>query len=1164
MAVTMLPEDIKTLQQIQDVDSLVEYLRDELNWPLTADDIDDLTFDYAPEELGLEQQHVVKLRSVKQLRPLVSNQPWGIFFLEFEPKKLPVVVLRRILRELVPKRRLSSNASELAVWNKGDLLFVSAMGEQSHRRISFAHFRDDASGTPVLETFDWDDHETQFNSIGLSLSKLHWPSNAADLTNWRQEWSAAFTKPHGYVVETARDLSLRLAELASRVRNRVQEIYDVERKSGPLHNLYEAFKAALVHDLEVAVFSDMLAQTVAYGLFAARTETGQVLGLSNLAHMIPATNPFLRELFGEIENLGSDKTSYVNFDELGVSDIAELLNNAKMDVILADFGRQTSDGREDPVIHFYESFLKEYDVKQRIERGVFYTPKPVVSFIVRSVDRILRDEFGLSDGLADTSTWGQMQSRYPSLNLPKGVTLDMPFVQILDPATGTGTFLEMVIQVIWETMTDKWRMEHKNKEQILAAWNEYVPKHLLPRLNGFELMMAPYAIAHVKLGLKLKLLGYDFQSGERLRVFLTNTLEEPDELGRQGVVQKNWMNAFNFLAHESRAAGSVKRSCGITVVVGNPPYSYESANIGGFISELVRDYYTVDGQPLGERNPRGLQDDYVKFIRIAQWFLGKAGVGVLGYITNHGYLNNPTFRGMRQSLLTAFPLVDVVDLHGNSKWKEQNPHGANDENVFDIQQGVAIGFFRKTPIVSNEVVRHSDLWGRREEKAEVLYSTGYADIGSLVITPQAQQYYLVNHDQTMAAEYERYLPITSIMPINSVGLYTARDEFVIQIERDEILPLLREFISITPENARNRFGLGPDSEDWKVHLAQTDVRESGPNQTHVCRISYRPFDDRATYYTGVSRGLMCRPRGEIMQHMISTPNLALCFMRRSREQVVTNFWVATGLIDKTILSSADNASFAPLYLNRGNGNISVNFSGGFLDLLGQRIGVTMSSPSRVATHGEPKNDADLILTLGMFDEFHGLFRANPKGDPAECLEAPEQRLEVSPVDVLAYIYAIFYSRIYRTRYSELLKNDFPRVPVTSNTSLFSALVSCGQKILNLHTTLANATNPAARLSPTGTSSVDAAPNYVYAEALSEGRVYINKTQYFSPVPQEVWEFHVGGYQVCHKWLKDRKGRTLTAEDIAHYGRIVAALGETIRLMGEIDEVIDEHGGWPLQ
>lgn len=731
----MPPINAEDLRNITDFPSLVKYLRDTLKWHLEAEDIDDLTFDYEPKELGLESQYAVKLRSIKQLRPLSDRQPFGVFYLEFEPKRLPVVVLRRILRALVPKKRQTAADSTRAVWNKNDLLFISQIGEGAARRISFAHFKGSGDALPVLHTFDWDASETNFQLISPSLEKLKWPDDDRDVEEWRSAWTGAFPKPHEYGIATAEKMSVELARLARDIRDAVKEIYRYESANGSLHTLCTAFQKVLVHDLTPDGFADTIAQTIAYGLFAAKVELdlGKLLGVTNLADMIPATNPFLRELFREIEKLSGEEKGYINFDELGVSALVDTLNKADMGLVLADFGRQTGEGREDPVIYFYEHFLKEYDKKEKVKRGEFYTPKSVVSYIVRSVDILLREKFDLADGLADTATWGEMAARNKDIAIPKGVSPNAPFVQILDPATGTGTFLETVIEVVHETLTHKWNAQRLTQEQRRAAWNEYVPKHLLPRLNAFELKMAPYAIAHVKLGLKLKQLGYDFQSNERLRVFLTNTLEPPT----QGDKQLTFLPEF--LSQESFEADAVKRDTPITVVIGNPPYSSVSANMGKTQREIVEPYRYLDGVKIKERGAlqleKNLQDDYVKFIRYAEQRASQVGMSIIGLITNHAYLTNPTLRGMRYSLVKNSSEIWIVDLHGNSKRKEVSPVGTGDKNVFDIQQGVAISVFLFQPNCHLTEVYHSELWGDREVKYDILAQSNHTDLPTNRILP---------------------------------------------------------------------------------------------------------------------------------------------------------------------------------------------------------------------------------------------------------------------------------------------------------------------------------------------------------------------------------------------------------------------------------------------
>lgn len=686
-----MSQNLERLRSIKSFPSLVKYLRDELDWPIESDDVEDLTFEYEAEELGLDAKTAAKIKEIKQLRPFVTGQPWGIFYINFEPKQLPVVALRRILGKLVLKKRASGNKAQQASWLLNDLLFISSYGESDERAISFAHFSEDKvfGDLPTLRVLGWDAQDTvlRLEDVEQTLNnKLHWPEDESNVEDWRKSWSSAFTLRPREVIRTSKELAIKLADLAKLIRARVNQLLAIESEKGPLRKLLTAFQEALIHDLDEDGFADMYAQTIAYGLLTARVSRPAGLIADNI-HDLPNTNPFLKEQLEAFLTVGGRKRK-VDFDELGVNEVVELLRNANMEAVLKDFGDRNP--QEDPVIHFYELFLKEYDPEKRMKRGVFYTPRPVVSFIVRSVDEILRTEFGLEDGLADTTTWGEMEERHEGLNIPQGVKSDEPFVQILDPATGTGTFLVEVIDRIYATMRTKWQQQGKSAEEMYDLWNDYVPRHLLPRLHGFELMMAPYAIAHMKIGLKLRETHYSFLSSERARIYLTNTLEEPKNFS-------SYLEQMSpALAHEAEAANKVKRSTPITLVIGNPPYSGESMNKGDWIRNLINDYMYVDGSHLNERGKKNwLQDDYVKFIRFAQLDIDKVGTGVLGLITNHGYLDNPTFRGMRSALGKTFEDIRLLDLHGNSKKREKAPSEIKDENVFDIQQGVAIGLFVK-------------------------------------------------------------------------------------------------------------------------------------------------------------------------------------------------------------------------------------------------------------------------------------------------------------------------------------------------------------------------------------------------------------------------------------------------------------------------------------
>ncbi|MFM8331930.1 MAG: type ISP restriction/modification enzyme, partial [Candidatus Methylumidiphilus sp.] len=943
----------ENLRAIQNFDQLIRYLEDELGWPLQEYGFDELTFEYSPEELGIKEQDAAKITQVHQLRPLYTGQPWGIFFVEFETKKLPVVVLRRILSHLVVKKRASANSATAAAWHTEDLLFISAFGEiaSQQREIAFAHFHQEPGDLPSLRVLGWDGADTPLKLDHLDKTlreRLRWPDDKADQTAWREQWSRPFRHRIGHVIRTSDNLAEVLAELARTIRDRAQTMLAAEADNGPLRVLHKAFKTALIHDLSEDSFADTYAQTITYGLLtAAISKTdhsegcqGTALIADNITDMVPITNPFLKEMLQTFLHVGGRKGG-IDFDELGIQDVVELLRGEQTDLpaILRDFGNKTRG--EDPVIHFYEHFLSAYNKKLKIQRGVFYTPQPVVSYIVRSVHELLQTEFGLEDGLASTVTWGEMakklvipagmpESSHKDVNLPtnnepqiktgtagelpsmalgsgipcrndaqptpfkipEGNSPDSPFVVILDPATGTATFLVGVIDMIHKTLTEKWRKQGMKDKQREAAWNEYVPKHLLPRLYGYELMMAPYAIAHMKIGLKLHETGYLFGSDERARIYLTNALEPASD----GKGQMEIEALAPALAHEAQAVNAVKQGQRFTVVVGNPPYSGHSSNNGAWIADLLRKkavqspgYFEVDGAPLGEKNPKWLNDDYVKFIRLAQVTIEQAHTGLLGYITNHGYLDNPTFRGMRQSLMHTFDSSYLFDLHGNSKKKEKTADGGKDENVFDIQQGVAIGIFIKYSGLLNPYekgnkfeangVSHAGLYGLRADKYRTLSAQGFAGTHWNSLSPSVPFILFSPQNETLSAEYEQGWKITDIMPVNSVGIVTARDALTIHWSSEEVWETVTDFAKLDVEKAREKYSLGKDAQDWKVGKAQADLNNSGPNHKNITTVLYRPFDVRYTYYTGKPSGFLCRPRSDVMQNFLDKNNVGLGISR---------------------------------------------------------------------------------------------------------------------------------------------------------------------------------------------------------------------------------------------------------------------------------------------
>ena len=1146
-----MPTDHRSaLASIKRFDQLIAYLRDEMGWPIARDsfeDVDDLFYDFTADELGIDPKTAAKIESIKRLRPLSPRQPWGIFFVKFEPKKLPVVALRRILSQVALKKRASANSAERTAWAKDDLLFVSNYGVGDERQISFAHFSTPTNGhaLPTLKVLGWDNRDTalHLDTVATELTEhLAWPKNDSDASAWREQWRAAFTLRHREVIATSRELSVRLAELARTIRDRITTALAIETKRGPLNTLMKAFQAALVHGLDADGFADMYAQTIAYGLLSARIADPHKKTVDDFAsHM--RTNPLLRDLMETFLQVGGRHTKPgaegIDFDELGVAEVVELLDTANMEAVVRDFGNRNP--REDPVVHFYELFLKEYDAEKRMQRGVFYTPRPVVSYIVRSVHTLLRSEFGLKDGLADTATWGEMAERREDLRIPDAISPDQGFVQILDPATGTGTFLVEAIDLIHKTLVAKWQTQGHDEMKIDALWNEYVPEHLLPRLHGYELLMAPYAIAHLKIGLKLYETGYRFVRDERARVYLTNALEPAQDFSQ---------GAFDFaiqaLADEAQAVNEIKRAARFTVIIGNPPYSGHSANKGAWIRELLRgsagnrrveNYFEVDGGSLNERNPKWLNNDYVKFIRLAHWQIECTGRGVLGFITSNSYLNSPTFRGMRESLAATFPRAHLLDLHGNANNRDRAPDGGKDENVFDIKEGVAISLFTCPPVEPRRFSRaynHADVWGVREQtdgtgKYDRLVASDAASTEWHALSPKPPLRLFVPRDDALHDEYEAGASIFDIFPVNSVGIVTARDKLAIQWTAEDMGRIAEDFAARETEAARTFYDLGKDAQDWQVQLAQEDVRR---HDGRIRPVLYRPFDRRFTYYTGKSRGFICRPRPEVMRHMLAGKNVALVTARSNKSSNSDHFFCSRFIVETKCGESTTQSCTIPLYLYPAT------------------EGETLSHWPAGSSGRLPNFGLEFIADLEKRIKLP--FVSDGKGDLKKTF---------GPEDVFHYIYAVLHSPEYRRRYADFMKSDFPRIPLPTNRALFSALILPGERLVSLHLMEADDRRAAPAFPSSGSNQVDQV-RYAPPSSGLPGCVWINREQYFESVEPEIWASTIGGYRPAEKWLKDRKGRTLSEDDIDHYRKIVAALTDTRRLMTEIDEVIGKHGGWP--
>jgi hypothetical protein len=1118
------------LATIKRFDQLIAYLRDEMDWPIARDsfeDVDDLFYEFTADELGIDPKTAARIQEIKRLRPLSPKQPWGIFFVKFEPKKLPVVALRRILSRVALKKRASANSAERAAWAADDLLFVSNYGEGAGRQISFAHFSraQDDHDLPTLKVLGWDNLDTalHLDAVARELTEhLAWPDDDASAESWRARWRAAFTLRHREVVTTSKELSIRLADLARNIRTRITTALAIETEKGTLTRLMKGFQLALVHDLDADGFSDMYAQTIAYGLLSARISDPHKKTADDFAHM--RTNPFLRELMETFLKVGGRRGKAggpgIDFDELGVSEVVELLDDANMEAVVRDFGDRNP--QEDPVIHFYELFLKEYDAKKRMQRGVFYTPRPVVSYIVRSVDELLRTEFGLEDGLADTSTWAEMTKRNKDLKSPDGISPDRAFVQILDPATGTGTFLVEVIDVVHKTMVAKWTALGHGEKKIASLWNEYVPEHLLKRLHAYELLMAPYAIAHLKVGLKLYETGYRFGSDERTRIYLTNALEPASDVG-----QMQLEGILPSLAHEARAVNEIKRKQHFTVVIGNPPYSKISSNLTPEMRATVERYRYLDGVKIKERGALqfeiNLQDDYVKFFRLCEQNIAMSNVGVLGLITNNGYLSTPTLRGMRDSLLETFTSIWAVDLHGHVAKGEIGPDGAPEENVFDIVQGVSLFLGdRMQPKTGDGAVSYAERYGSRVVKYDFLQSHDRSSTSFAKIEPSPPFYLFIPHDADLTLEWKQYVGLAELFPRNSAGIITARDGLVIAESKRELANRLERFSQArgAEESVYKEFGFS-ESKRFDLREAQGELRRLKSFSEPIRRMLHRPFDERFVFFHRSVVWSLSRPMADQMN---DGKNLALVATRQVTRPQFEHAYVSRHIIEIKACSHDRNTQIFPLFISTSDGELALS------------CGDTANLNSAVLT----KLSKALGLKLNVSTRELG------------------KDQELSPLRVFHFSYAILYCPSYRERYFEFLRSDFPRLPLTGNLHLFRALAKIGGELTALHLL------ESPRLVRPITEFVDGRHREVEKISWSRNTVWVDKleTTGFKGVHEDVWNFHIGGYQVCEKWLKDRKGRSLSKTDISHYQMIVVALSETIRLMKQIDIVIADHGGWP--
>lgn len=1094
------------IRDIKDMVTLIRYFSQNLGWDIDIndfEDIDDISYDFCAEDIGLKEEAFAKINSIRELQPLVDGQKWGVFCVEFDSRRFEVSALRKILSGLVPKRR---NSAEHAVWDQQDLMFLCIWGNDDNKTIGIAHFEDKESGLPQIKMVSCAPAIEDFTQIKIfedRIGKLSWPKDANEVEQWRKDWTSAFTNGYHQIIRDSSTLTVNLATEAQGIRDRILETLDVESSNGYVHLLFEKFKNTLIHDMTSQEFADMYAQTVVYGLFSARCmdQTQDDFTAAEAIECIPTTNPFLKSLLREC--LGSEK-SKLSFDELEIENVVELLRRTETTAITQDFNRQTGGGKEDPVIHFYEEFLTAYDKSQRVQRGVYYTPQAVVDFIVDSVDSIIKNDFDLVDGLASTEKKEvkivrQSKKRINGSWANVNDTKEVPAIQILDPATGTGTFLREIILKMYEDFCSIVERRQGDK-----TWNAFVSEYLLQMLNGFEIMMAPYAVAHMKLAMVLKDTGYNFDSDKRLNIFLTNTLEEPGNSEQQ-------IKMFDDpLAFESIEANGVKKNPGINIVIGNPPYSTESSNKGEWISKLMGTYkLEPDGKTkLKEKNSKPLNDDYVKFIRYAQFILNKSSNGILAFINPHGFLDGPIYRGMRAELLRSFDKVYLLDLHGNANRQETTPDGTKDENVFDIKQGVCIMLLIKTTNGSNTAkVYKKDLYGEREYKYAYLQNHSIINVDWNEIYPSKPYYMFCDEDLNQKKEYVSGFSIKDLFKISGTGVLTKRDNLCIHFKPEEAFLSASEIVNESKDKVVEKYNIPKDVRDWKYEWAKDDIINTGLSKNNVQKITYRPFDDRYTYYTGNTRGFMGWPVVAVMKNMMNVNNnIALVTARSNKAGNSTHFFVSRNIVEYKCGERTTNSSVFPLYLSQeGLMDQSVNFN--------TKVLISF------------QNKLNLKYVEGSTNQERGF----------------------SEKDLFSYIYAILNSPWYRKRYKEFLNKDFPIIPYPNTQDTFWKQVKIGDKLISAQ--LFEVEDMPLKSSFYGSDRVIGKIQY------KTKKVFINSNSYFDNVDEVVWNYIVGGYQPCARWLKERKGYKINETDIKHYINMISAIYLSIDLMQKLDELV---------
>ena len=1048
------------LTEVRSFDDLVAFLANDLDWPIDNLDLEDAAFDYEPEDLKIDPSKAPKLETIRELRPLQANQPWGIFFLEFTGTRLPVVELRLVLDRLVTKKRARGDGSNRS-WDLDDLLFLITTNASANVELHLVAFKD--VGDPLLQvrSLPWSPEYPDSYLKRLEtelLPRLAWPEHPEDADDWREQWRAAFQLRHGEAITTATRLAARMAEVARDVHDVIEQAFKQEDGHGPFNVLLKEIRDELVADAEESEFADMCAQTLVYGLLTARLNDPVTFGASPLLSSVPLSNPFLAAFFQKIH----ESVLELGVDDSGLEALVADLQSSNVEHVLIQFGREAA--HSDPVIHFYEEFLQDYDAGLRQKMGAYYTPQPVVEFMVRSVDEIIKSGFGLEHGIADTSTWADVASSN-GFEVPDGIEPKRPFVTMIDPATGTGTFLVEWIKQARRSYTE----DHPETD-----WPEHFSSHVTPSMHAFELMLGPYAIAHLKLALESDRDGIEMDPNTAL---LTDTLAREDAQLQTVVFEDP-------VAAEGLRARNIKEATHLTICIGNPPYDRVARDAGGgWITDDSEGRCPFDDihDPAKEHTKfshhASLFNQYVYFWRWALWKVfehNQSAPGIVSLITASSWLTGPGFLGMRQLVRELADEVWIVDLGGDNRGTRP------EENVFDIETAVAITTIVRHGTPDQEspaVARYTRISGSKDEKLQQLKSLR---IHQADWAEASSEWHEPLIPSTGGAAWGTYPALTDLFPWQQPGCMYNRT-----------------------------WPIAPDpgllAQRWERFLSTKDAADRA-----LCYFTPKTGRNITTQVSGMT------PLIDLSTGASPEPVARYAFRSFDRQWTFRDPRLAA--LDRPALWAS--LSEQQVFLT----TLTTSPLGG-----GPAATATTAVPDKHHFHGRGGKDV-----IPLYRDTAGT--PNVATDTLNAITTAHQATDdsataITPESLFCYTYGILAGGDYTDRFAEALETPGPRIPLTADPHLFAEVAAHGEELLWLHTYGERMntddrpdripTSTTIRWADTPTSIPDDSRDFSYDADTCTLHV---ADGHLEDVPQQVWEFEVSGMQVVKKWLGYRTGK----------------------------------------